>query len=209
MPASPFPLSMSHKTDMALSFLYTKLFEVAFSSRDSHVHHSCRFYGYQNLSIGNRFRARRGLWLEAVSLYFGQSFNPKLLISDDFSVSENTHIACCSMLTIGRSVLVGSCVLITDHNHGDYSSLSSNASSPLEPPMYRALSCNPVVIGDNVFIGDGARILPGSTIDNGAIIAANSVVMGHVPRNTIVAGSPARPVKVYDSKTLTWLRVVS
>lgn len=197
-------LGVIYKIDALMSSLYSLAFGLAFQIRGCSVHHSCRFLGRNHISIGQRFIARRGLWAEAIVSYSGQAFTPQLTIGDDFCISENSHIACCSRLSIGHAVLVGSGVLITDHHHGIYSADYRFASSPLEPPASRALSVLPVSIGNNVFIGDGARILPGSSIEDGAIIGANSVVTGHVARNSIYAGAPASLLKFYDSHSLAW-----
>lgn len=51
-----------------------------------------------------------------------------------------------------------------------------------------------VVIGDRVWIGYRALILPGITIGEGAVVAAGAVVTKDVPPFTIVAGNPARPI---------------
>ncbi|MFH4544364.1 acyltransferase [Vibrio alginolyticus] len=50
-------------------------------------------------------------------------------------------------------------------------------------------------IGDNVFVGAYAVILPGISVDDNSIIAAGSVVTKDVPKNTLVAGNPARVIK--------------
>ncbi|MNO70141.1 Serine acetyltransferase [compost metagenome] len=63
----------------------------------------------------------------------------------------------------------------------------------------RKLSPNGVpVIGNDVYIAAGARILGGITIGDNVIIGANSVVVTDVPANTIVAGAPARVVRTID-----------
>jgi acetyltransferase-like isoleucine patch superfamily enzyme len=49
-------------------------------------------------------------------------------------------------------------------------------------------------IGDDVLIGAGAVILPGTRIERGAVIGAGSVVSGHVPEYAIVAGAPAKVI---------------
>lgn len=49
-----------------------------------------------------------------------------------------------------------------------------------------------IVIGDYVYIGTGAQILPGVTIGNGSMVAAGSIVTKSVPENVIVGGNPAR-----------------
>lgn len=53
-----------------------------------------------------------------------------------------------------------------------------------------------VIIKDNVWIGFGAKILPGIIVEEGAIIGAGSVVTKNVPSNTIVAGNPAKIIRV-------------
>lgn len=62
------------------------------------------------------------------------------------------------------------------------------------------------VIGNDVWIGQGARILPGAHLGNGVIVGAGAVVGGQVPAFSIVAGNPARVVRMRfdaaDIKTL-------
>ena len=52
----------------------------------------------------------------------------------------------------------------------------------------------PVIIGNNVWIGGGAIILPGVTIGNNVVIGAGSVVTKNIPDNVIAVGSPCRVV---------------
>jgi acetyltransferase-like isoleucine patch superfamily enzyme len=53
----------------------------------------------------------------------------------------------------------------------------------------------PTTIGDGVFIGSSATILPGLTIGSGSVIAAGAVVTENVPPNTLVGGIPARVIR--------------
>ena len=61
--------------------------------------------------------------------------------------------------------------------------------------MRSVMSKGPVIIGNDVWIGDKATILPGVTIGDGAVIAANAVVTKDVPAYSVVAGNPAKIVK--------------
>jgi acetyltransferase-like isoleucine patch superfamily enzyme len=53
----------------------------------------------------------------------------------------------------------------------------------------------PVEIGDNVFVGMGARILKGTTIGSDSVIGAGSVVTGTIPAGVVAAGNPARVIR--------------
>lgn len=57
----------------------------------------------------------------------------------------------------------------------------------------------PVVIGNDVWIGDRVVILPGVHIGNGCIIGAGAVVTKDIPDNAIAAGVPARVIRFRDS----------
>ena len=56
-------------------------------------------------------------------------------------------------------------------------------------------------VGDNVLIGANAVVIEGVSVGNGAVVAAGAVVTRDVPENAVVAGVPARIVKMKDEKT--------
>lgn len=56
----------------------------------------------------------------------------------------------------------------------------------------------PIVIGDNVYIGNEVIILPGISIGNNVVIGAGAVVSKNVPDNSVVAGVPAKVIKTAD-----------
>lgn len=58
----------------------------------------------------------------------------------------------------------------------------------------------PPIIGDNVYIGPGARLLGGFRVGNNVVIGANAVVISDVPDNCVVAGVPAKIIKRDVSK---------
>lgn len=64
-----------------------------------------------------------------------------------------------------------------------------------EPDFFEWRRSQPVTIGNDVWIGHGAIVLPGRTIGDGAVVAAGAVVTKDVAPYTIVAGVPGKPVR--------------
>ena len=65
-----------------------------------------------------------------------------------------------------------------------------------------------MVIGDNVLVGANAVVLEGVQVGAGAVVAAGAVVTEDVPPGAVVAGSPARIVKMVDEKTVSKTEIV-
>ncbi|MDO5012832.1 MAG: DapH/DapD/GlmU-related protein, partial [Pseudomonadota bacterium] len=59
----------------------------------------------------------------------------------------------------------------------------------------------PVIIEDDVLIGANAVVIEGVHVGKGAVVAAGAVVIEDVPENAVVAGCPARVIKMKDAKT--------
>jgi acetyltransferase-like isoleucine patch superfamily enzyme len=175
-------------------------------ARDIKVGAGVRLRGADSIRIGKAFKALDHLWLEAVERdRSGNRYEPSLIIGDDVVFGFFVHVAATKRVEIGNHVLVGSRVIITDHNHGLYQ--GDLQSSPLEAPADRRLTPDrETIVEDNVWIGDGVVILPGSHIGRGSIIGANSVVNGTVPAHCIAAGLPARPIRFYDIESKRWIR---
>ena len=90
-------------------------------------------------------------------------------------------------LTIGDHCMIGGGVLICGVNHG-YAARGV-------PMRHQEFEAAPITIGNDVWIGMGAIILPGITIGDGAIVAAGAVVTQDVRGEAVVSGVPARVVK--------------
>jgi lipopolysaccharide O-acetyltransferase len=158
--------------------------------------------GLSSVDMGEDCQAGAGLWLEAVTQYNDQTFSPRITIGDHARISNFVHIAATNRVEIGDNVLMGSKVVITDHNHGQY---SNGHCSPHIAPSLRPLDHDRrVVIGRNVWLGDGVVVTPGATIGDGCVIGANSVVVGDIAPFTIAAGVPARPRRVFTFDTDEW-----
>jgi acetyltransferase-like isoleucine patch superfamily enzyme len=128
----------------------------------------------------------------------------KLIVGNDCKFGEYVHLFAAEKIVIGDACLLASKVFISDCSHGRYSG-SSPHDTPFTPPNDRPLVAAPVTIGKNVWIGENACILMGVTIGDGAIIGANSVVTKDVSAASIVAGAPARLIKVFDPTTGKWV----
>ncbi|HWM62697.1 MAG TPA: acyltransferase [Solirubrobacterales bacterium] len=89
-------------------------------------------------------------------------------------------------IVIGRDCLFGAHIEIFDSDFHD-----------LHPERRRTGTPNmaPVVVGDNVFVGMGTRILKGSSIGSDSVIGAGAVVTGSIPVGVIAAGNPARVIR--------------
>lgn len=177
------------------SRLRDRLFNVVFSAlcgvRIRIVWSQVKIQGIGGICFGQRFTAGRALWLQTIG-------DGRLTIGDNVNMSDWVHIGALSSITIGNGCLIGSKVLITDHSHGSTADIASETL--VRPDARRLQSKGPVVIEDNVWLGDAVAVLAGVTIGKGAIVGANSVVTHDIPNNTVWAGAPAvqiwpRPTK--------------
>lgn len=111
---------------------------------------------------------------------------PKVLVGNGTVIGRRNIITAKNLISIGNDVLIGSDVQIIDHGHG----ITRNAVI-----REQQAKIGEVVIGDDVWIGAGAKILMNVHIGTGAVIGANAVVVSDIPGYTIAVGIPARVIK--------------
>ena len=128
-----------------------------------------------------------------------------LTFGNNVEVNDYVHIGAVENVYIGNDVLIASKVFISDHNHGSYS--GKLQSSPELKPSERNIVSSPIIIEDNVWIGELVSILPGVTIGKGSIIGANSVVSKSIPPNCIAVGIPAEIIKKFNFTTNKWEKI--
>ena len=90
-------------------------------------------------------------------------------------------------VTIGSHVNLAQGITVTALNH--------NFEETGKRIDQQGVSTNPVVIGDDVWIGANAVVLPGVTIGSHCVVAAGAVVTKDVPTHTLVGGIPAKIIK--------------
>ena len=148
--------------------------------------------GEKYIRIGEGVTIGRMTQLTAWDCFRDQHFTPEIVLGDGCSIGDGAHITAVNRIELGRNVLTGKYVLITDNSHGE-ADLSMLETAPNQRPL---VSKGPVIIEDNVWIGEKASILPGVHIGRGAIIGAGAVVTKDVPAGHIALGVPARIVKM-------------
>lgn len=92
-------------------------------------------------------------------------------------------------ITIGDDVQIGPNVQLLTPTH------------PIEPGPRRDKweAAEPITIGDNVWLGGGAIVLPGVTIGENTVVGAGAVVSRDLPANVVAVGNPARVVRTIEA----------
>lgn len=110
-------------------------------------------------------------------------------IGDNSSISAYTMIFAGCGVTIGKDCLISSNCSISSVSHTQEALIRYNDDPP------EMTKSKPVIIGDNVWIGMNACILPGVEIGKNSIVGAGSVVTKNIPANQVWVGNPARFIK--------------
>lgn len=111
----------------------------------------------------------------------------EIRLGDAVLLTGGVRITAALSITIGHGCMFAANTTITDCDwHGLYDRLSAGRDA------------RPVVLGDNVWVGDGAFIGKGVRIGDHAVVGARAVVTKDVAPYAIVAGNPARVVRMLD-----------
>ncbi|MES2678877.1 MAG: acyltransferase [Bacteroidota bacterium] len=111
---------------------------------------------------------------------FTAHLNGKLIIGDNCGFS-GTVIGAFSEIVLGDNIRCGANTLITD---SDWHNDDARSSTPRR-----------IIIEDNVWIGEGVKILKGVTIGRNTVIGSGSVVTKSLPPNVIAAGNPCKVIR--------------
>lgn len=166
----------------------------AYIKRPYHIEGGEFIHVGQNVSISAYSK------LSCFSKYAGKDYNPTIQIGNNVFANRFLTVLSADKLIIGENTFLGSYVSITNENHGI---TPGHTSFGLQP-----LTSEPVVIGNNCWIGDHVTILPGVTIGDWTIIGAGSVVTNSIPSFSIAVGVPARVKKKWDEESQSWKKYV-
>ncbi|MGK0448747.1 MAG: lipopolysaccharide O-acetyltransferase [Polaribacter sp.] len=192
--------SLNEAIYLSYCFVRTKLI----ASNARLIRFPFKMRGHKHIKLGDHFTTGVGCRIDAFPAIGNEGIC--LTIGKDVSINDYVHIASVSSVTIGNQVLMGSKIYISDHDHGFYGQ-DGKHDSPMTLPNKRKISYNPVVIKDNVWIGQSVSVLKGVTIGFGSIIGANSVVTKDIPPHCIAVGSPAQVIRTYDFESKLWKKI--
>lgn len=128
---------------------------------------------------------------------------PGAIIREQVSIGDSAVIMMGAVLNIGAVVgegtmidmgaILGGRATVGKHCHIGAGAVLAGVIEPA--------SATPVVIEDDVLVGANAVVIEGVRVGRGAVVAAGAVVIQDVPENAVVAGCPARIVKMKDEGT--------
>ncbi|MBB1400978.1 DapH/DapD/GlmU-related protein [Pseudoalteromonas sp. SG45-1] len=180
---------------LALCYLLTKILY----NKQKLIRFPFEVRGKRFILFGNRLSTGRYCRIEA----YPENNEKVLFIGDDCQINDSVHIVAKQQVILKNNVLLASRVFISDLNHGSYT--GEVHTHPHEIAAERVNYTKPVIIGNNVWVGEGAVILAGVTVGDNSIIGANSVVCKDIDANSIYVGNPAKKIKYYDFKLNKWI----
>jgi maltose O-acetyltransferase len=117
----------------------------------------------------------------------------QLVMGDEVFVNSQCFLDCSAPIKIGSRTQFGYQVTLITGGH-EIGSAETRAGSHRPEP---------ITIGEGAWIGARSTLLPGVSIGDGAVVGAGSVITRSVPAHTVVAGNPARVIRVLDTEHAT------
>jgi acetyltransferase-like isoleucine patch superfamily enzyme len=149
------------------------------------------------LEIGRHATLRIGRWAwighgSKIRVHEGEvSIGAKTVIGQDCTISAYQHVS------IGRECIIADRVMLIDFDHG--------VTEVERPIRLQGIYKRDVRVGHNVWIGYGACILRGVAVGDNSVIGTSSVVTKDVPENAVIAGTPARVIRMREApRSMRW-----
>ncbi|BBK75633.1 glycosyltransferase [Clostridium butyricum] len=151
------------------------------------------------INIGSNVLIKDGCWLN--DCFKSKEEKLKIIIKDGCQIGSRFSVSVSNRCIIEKNVIIGPNVYIADCEHN-----YKNVGMPIMNQGITSLK-NEVVIGENSWIGINATIIGNVRIGKGCVVGANSYVTRSIPDYSVVGGSPAKILKMYDTVTQEWIRV--
>ena len=140
----------------------------------------------KGIEIGNNFSLGRNSVIECTGVI--RELGEQLIIGDNVGIAANAFIGVRGKIKIGSNTIFGPNVSIHAENH--------NFQDINKPIKLQGETRKGVTIGEDCWVGSKAIILDGVTVGNHSVIAAGAVVTKDVPAYAVVAGVPAKVIKM-------------
>ena len=186
--------------NVAKRILYSPPRNLGRCGSDSYILKPRLIDGPGNIELGDRTIILKHSWLSTISEYAGEQFHPRLVFGDDVYVGRYACIVATQTLTIEDGCVLSEHVYVADNSHG----LSPKGGLIMKQKLFTK---GEVRLGPHCFIGYRACILPGVRLGQNCIVGANSVVTKSFPAYSMVAGIPAKLIKVYSHDADEWIPV--
>lgn len=134
----------------------------------------------------------KNLWITPP---FYVDYGNNIFFGNNCEVNMNCTFLDDNRITVGDNALIAPNVQIYTAFHPTNAADRFGAPKPDGSFEFCKTRTAPVTIGNNVWIGGGAILLPGVTIGDNVVIGAGSVVTHDIPANSVAVGSPCRVVR--------------
>ena len=165
----------------------------------SYIQRPYRLLFPELLSIGKGTRIHSNAYITPLKEYAGVRYTPEIRIGNDVYIGRYSHFVAIDSIEIEDGCVLSEYVYIADNSHGLHPECGPIMAQPLE-------SKGPVRIERNCFIGFRVSIMPGVTLGAHCVVGANSVVTRSFPAYSMIAGCPAKVLKVFSPRTGDWVR---
>ncbi len=152
------------------------------------------------ISVGDRTWISTGALIAPILEYAGQKFSPQILIGRDVYIGSYLYLAAMGRVVIGDECVLSEQVYLNDSSHG----FDPDAGLIMGQPLVHG---GDIHIGKGCFLGYRACVMPGVILGEHCVVGANAVVTKSFPAYSMLAGSPARPVKRWSVTERAWLPV--
>lgn len=198
-----FHLPLSRKIEFILYTYYKALTYLFLKFRFQRIGKACVvkkpiYITPEFIEFGDNVQIGYHARIEAINAFSSENYNPNIVFESGVTFQQRCHITAADKLVIEKGTIASFDVMITDIDH-EYRTIDC-------PIGTQPLIIKPTRIGENCFIGAGAKIQAGTILGKQCIIGANAIVRGTFPDYCVIVGSPAKIIKRYNPDSSEWER---